>query len=1224
MKKLLSTLMVVLSSITTAIRADDISIPTDADHPFSLNLATFEGNGLRINNENEIDNGRNGYKATFTLDNREDADYYLLSFKAGTQLDNTRFLITITADDGTEVLSSDVPLVNNGTWTCNYGYSVKTGKMEKGRYTLVFDFVSTGNEYAARLADIAFKKPMSLQPGDEVELVNPEFDNGYIGWEYEGNVWGKGSSSMFGNNCARMWEPRLLRQSVTSLPAGTYLMQVCAYHADDWDGTGELGSYVFLNDTYQQMKHVSDEGVGYRNIYRVFDGQSINNNYRHSNDGRFAPTHNSEWNEALAMAEHFYVNSIVAPVTNGMATIGLLVSRFTMLPCDHFRLVYLSDRSDVSAKECAALAREQTTMVYRERLNSQLSILDSLLTNGKPHAPQAVAEAKSLTAAVSDASPSDTPALIDVILNAEHLLQRLKLPFYELNGENLADQLATLGIQPTDTIALKLNGSLTADDFAALKTLTNLTELDLSEATLTALPDKQFEGKKHLTWLTLPDGLQSIGSDAFSDCYCLLNISLPSSLKTIGSGTFRRCYNLSHAVIPDNVSVGSYTFSESGIRFLSLPPTMKNIPDNLCSGCRDLTDIRFNGQAVIGGSAFAGCSSLQTLSLPEGLKWLDRDCFRSCTALTSVTLPSTLQYMDVPFNDCKNLTEITSLSISTPHSVVHEEGNTLKGCTLRVPQLAVAAYQEARYWREFAAIEGIDVLPTTLSIVSPVTLNMAGSLPADYKPDVSLGLITNDYNDMMAGAELTVEGAALLSARHYTQCYDGYTSRAAAWASSNGISCNRFYTSLLNNGLMRADTVTIDLRLYPNQWDYVSFPFDVRVADIDILMNDRQRSFGSAPLAIYGHDGAKRAAGRYDEAWVPMTADSILHAGRGYIWQSRLDLKPVNGDLLHSRLLVHAMQNATKPLFFRRDNVEVPLQRYYSEFANNRSWNFIGNPYPCFFDISNIDTTSPIIVWEFVDDKTSRYAAYSPLDDVYTLHPGQAFFIQCPLEQQSIVFYAEGRRNTLDVSLMARARAAKRAADQSRQVFNLELKAPSSVPGGTTIDRTRFVVNEAATLDYEQGRDAAKFSNPGGTDLYTNRDGIRYAIDERPLADGLVSLGFSVPAAGVYTLALASVPAASSQSEASQGPSAPAGTIALIDHETGTETLLTEEGYTFQAEAGTHDSRFTLRLNNGTDGLAEIVNSKSVNSKYYDLYGRPVTTPRPGLYIRDNKKVIIK
>ena len=42
-------------------------------------------------------------------------------------------------------------------------------------------------------------------------------------------------------------------------------------------------------------------------------------------------------------------------------------------------------------------------------------------------------------------------------------------------------------------------------------------------------------------------------------------------------------------------------------------------------------------------------------------------------------------------------------------------------------------------------------------------------------------------------------------------------------------------------------------------------------------------------------------------------------------------------------------------------------------------------------------------------------------------------------------------------------------------------------------------------------------------------------------------------------------------------------------------------------------------------GIEQIVNRKSVNSKYFDLLGRPVTEPqRKGIYIQNGKKVVIK
>ena len=42
-------------------------------------------------------------------------------------------------------------------------------------------------------------------------------------------------------------------------------------------------------------------------------------------------------------------------------------------------------------------------------------------------------------------------------------------------------------------------------------------------------------------------------------------------------------------------------------------------------------------------------------------------------------------------------------------------------------------------------------------------------------------------------------------------------------------------------------------------------------------------------------------------------------------------------------------------------------------------------------------------------------------------------------------------------------------------------------------------------------------------------------------------------------------------------------------------------------------------------GIEQIINRKSVNSKYYDLQGRPITEPqRKGIYIQNGKKVVIK
>ncbi len=1346
-------------------------VPTTADNPFDLNLGFLEGRGLSINNANEIDNGRNGYRTTFGIDNTEDVDYYLLSFKAGTTRNDAQFHITVTAADGTKVCDQTVPLTNNGTWTANRMYAVKTAAMKKGRYTVVFDFISTGNEYAARLADIAFnappqaiaiptdddhpfdltkafvfssttnkhftdygveymyndnqliytvqcqddldvcnvyvgsdtnygevtldfsltslsgdavvdttwqiaskgwykpdiystqlkklkkgtytltltfhqskrtdwsacniasiafKIPQQLKPGDNVDIVNAEFDDGLNGWNRTGDGW-NGTLDIDGNKSAASWfnyGTGQLSQTIYNLPNGLYMLRLCAYDGANYmtgNTPQEQETYIFANDQMKLMKTAFDESVSYRNIYRWRTGKNGNSNYRHSTDGRWVPTQGVDWNEAQAMTKHFYENCLIVPVTNGKVTFGWKKtgnSGNLRIAYDHATLTYLSDKTSISETERAELESKQITDDYEARLNSQLSILNSQLSNGQPHAPQAVAAANSLIA--TDKHEWSQNELIDEILRAGHTVQRLQLPFYEVtvsdgSPSGLADQLAALGIETTDTIALKLNGTPTNDDLATLKTLKNIMEVDLSATTLTTLPNDQFNNRMYLlTWVTLPSQLETIGNSTFHDCPELRDLQLPATLKSVGDYAFRYSYNFYHANIPEGLTAGNGVFRNSGIRKLTLPSSMKNVSNYLCADCYDLLDIQFNGQVNIGSNAFWACYALKTINIPEGVERLNSSCFGNCTGLTSATLPSTLLTVTAPFHNSRNLKEVTCLTIAPPfpnNTSIHGD-LTSKGFTLYVPKQSVEEYQEANKWNEFN-VEGIDVLPPTISIISNITLDVTDAQPADYKPNVRFsGLYYywgNNVSSVATVGKLTVNGSEMFSTGNFELLWYPFATRSLAnrekiWGDT--------YSSLVNNGHLRADNVTVNLSLYTDCWEFISFPFDVRVGDI------RYR-FPDVPLVIYGYDTQKRAEGKMSETWVRMTADSILHAGHGYIFQTTIPTDQVEErkkgyedlNFHFNTFFFDALQNVNKPKIFRSDDVEITLQKTNSEFAHDRSWNFIGNPYPCYFNIQDLETTAPIIIWYFTNSSNGQYRAYSPLDDNLILYPGQAFFIQCPLDNDRIVFHREGRTNNMRYD---ESRSMTRATDHSRQVFNILLQSDeaSSEAAGGTLDRTRFVINEAASLDYEPGRDASKFPamDASATELYTVRDGVRYAIDERPLSDGTVRLGLTVPTPGTYTIALADVPDGS-----------PSGSITLIDRETGTETDLTANSYTFQAAAGTTEARFLVRLNGtAVTSVQSVAVLQQQTEQLYDLQGRPVSNPQPGIYVRNNKKVIIK
>ena len=242
---------------------------------------------------------------------------------------------------------------------------------------------------------------------------------------------------------------------------------------------------------------------------------------------------------------------------------------------------------------------------------------------------------------------------------------------------------------------------------------------------------------------------------------------------------------------------------------------------------------------------------------------------------------------------------------------------------------------------------------------------------------------------------------------------------------------------------------------------------------------------------IRKYSGADRAAARMDATWQNMTADSTLHAKEGYI------LQLTHPSEYSVELTFPAVDNSNKNRYFAADDVQVPLSKYVAEFSHNRSWNLVGNPYPAYYDSRLIEHSGPITVWD-----GDNYVAYSLEDDSYVLKPGEAFFVQRPDDEAAMVFAAEGRQ--LNETAVSRT-LARRLAPAGRTVVNLTLT------GDSLADRTRIVLNDEASPAYELERDASKFmsSNPDAPQLYSQADGVRYAINERPAADGRVSLGAS-------------------------------------------------------------------------------------------------------------------
>ena len=359
--------------------------------------------------------------------------------------------------------------------------------------------------------------------------------------------------------------------------------------------------------------------------------------------------------------------------------------------------------------------------------------------------------------------------------------------------------------------------------------------------------------------------------------------------------------------------------------------------------------------------------------------------------MTSVTLPASLEYIGYNVFNGSNVTVKCYALIPPVFEDSYNAPITNPG-TLYVPNISAKQYKQTTGWDKFNII-GMDYLPEDIYVENAFTMEIKDKSLANATHN--LWLKTSDrstsYYDAQYGA-LTVNGDSTFYVNHFNIISDPnyYSYRWSDYRNYNK------YATLVNNAEMLAVTVNTDLWLRSSVWNFLSFPYDVKVSDIKDLVGDLQ-------WVIRKYDGQKRADADMDNTWVNLTDDDVLEANQGYIWQ----VAPRDG--MYGGFAVSAINNAKKNNIFANDDVEIVLNEYQSEFAHNRSWNLIGNPYPSYYDTRAMQFSAPITVW---NQYSSSYEAYSPVDDSYILTPNEAFFVQRPVDQESIVFSKEGRQHT--------------------------------------------------------------------------------------------------------------------------------------------------------------------------------------------------------------------
>lgn len=748
----------------------------------------------------------------------------------------------------------------------------------------------------------------------------------------------------------------------------------------------------------------------------------------------------------------------------------------------------------------------------------------------------------------------------------------------------------------------------------------NLKSITLPETLDSLSGYNHFMGCTSLVSIHMPEGIRTLSGGTFSGCYKLEEVNIPAACTHIEGTSFYDCNKLSHVDIPDAVNyIGNMAFFRCPLQDeeLKLPSHLK----------------------VLGTEVFAG-GQYSKVTVPEGCLSIGHNAFNTKT-LKTLDLPSTLLVIEGPL---PGTTYSSTLESVTMHALVPpyvRKSDLLtasdKGrATLYVPAASLPLYQaDSRYANGAASIEAIGgYAPTTgtINIVGNVTLTAdcgLGNGKYDlnfFQQQLNRAMIGNNYDS--DHPRLTIEEGATLHTATITMTCDRH---------DNKYSSTYNWDVLINRGTCTADN--IDLRWRMKDLDYYCPPFDTRMSDVKFEVE-------GTPLAIYRYDAAARAVGNFDGTWVRLTSSDMLKAGQGYLvrtqpmiswWDDYYHRWEYNYGYMH-----HRTHSGGKEYFTTANDIVLPMTHAAGEFEHNKNWNLVGQPYPAYFDIRGIDYDGPILLP--TGNSSRRWQAFSPLDDEQVLEPMQAFFVQVPDGVNSLTLLADRRQTGLKFvkGETANSRLALRRADKNSQrwVFNLELSGatgatePSENPAAPVVSeapvasaRTRFVINPEATMRYDIGRDAPAMGADSCLMLYTYQGGVAYAINERPLDDGIIRLGMQIPEPGTYTLTLTPKPGTVLSGSTVE-------TIWLIDNETGTRTQLfpqeAAKGVTIEVPSGAAEgafaSRFVIAIGNAEPTAideAEVAVPQRIDGMF-NLAGQRIGQPRKGLYVKDGRIVFNK
>ena len=208
--------------------------------------------------------------------------------------------------------------------------------------------------------------------------------------------------------------------------------------------------------------------------------------------------------------------------------------------------------------------------------------------------------------------------------------------------------------------------------------------------------------------IEIGNGITSISSYAFKNCYALESIIIPNTVSSISDFAFAFCHSLSNVSLSNGItSIGYNVFQGcQSLLNISLPNSITSIADSLFYNCVPLSTVSLpNNITSISNYMFSGCYSLPKIEIPDTVTSIGDNAFYYCYSLSNITIPHGVTNIGAyAFGYCQGMKyyDFTALSAVPTLSKANAFTGIAADCEIRVPAALADEWKAATNWATYA------------------------------------------------------------------------------------------------------------------------------------------------------------------------------------------------------------------------------------------------------------------------------------------------------------------------------------------------------------------------------------------------------------------------------------------------------------------------------------------------------------------------------------------